>query len=129
MSIQQESTKDAKQLIADLYGCDAGCLDDIHCIQQIIKNVCGCLNTEIVEECYHKFEPVGISAVAVISTSHISIHTWPEYGYAAVDIFSCYEEIPSEILPVLKELFHADETVERLVERRLVRERRGMDGG
>lgn len=49
--------------------------------------VCQCIGAGIVEECYHKFSPMGISAVAVITTSHISIHTWPEYGYAAVDIF------------------------------------------
>lgn len=53
----------------------------------MIHMVCQCIGAGIVEECYHKFSPMGISAVAVITTSHISIHTWPEYGYAAVDIF------------------------------------------
>lgn len=128
MSEKQNHALEAKQLIVDFYGCDEDCLDNIDCIRQIIRTICSRLDTEIVEECYHKFEPIGISAVAVIATSHLSIHTWPEYRYAAVDIFSCYEDIPGEILTVMKELFHADSAREQTVKRSLVRERRIADG-
>jgi S-adenosylmethionine decarboxylase len=47
----------------------------------------------IVEVAFHKFNPYGVSGMVVIAESHLAIHTWPEYGYAAVDIFTCGEEI------------------------------------
>lgn len=119
MDNKQKNNREAKQLIADLYGCDVRCLDNVDEIRQIIRTVCCRIDTEIVEECYHKFEPIGISAVAVISTSHISIHTWPEYDYAAVDIFSCHEDIPGEILSILQELFHAERIEHQIIKRSL----------
>ncbi len=51
----------------------------------------------IVETSFHKFNPFGISGVVVIAESHISIHTWPEYGYAAIDIFTCGEVLKPEV--------------------------------
>lgn len=54
----------------------------------------------------HTFNPHGVSGVAVIAESHISVHTWPELGYAAVDVFTCGDKaIPEEALAVLKDLF------------------------
>ena len=51
----------------------------------------------IVEISFHKFSPFGISGVVVIAESHLSIHTWPEYAYAAVDIFTCGDALKPEI--------------------------------
>jgi S-adenosylmethionine decarboxylase proenzyme len=51
----------------------------------------------VVEEVFHLFNPHGISGVVVIAESHLSIHTWPEYCYAAVDLFTCGEEIKPEL--------------------------------
>ncbi len=47
----------------------------------------------VVEDVFHKFNPHGISGVVVIAESHLAIHTWPEYGYAAVDLFTCGESV------------------------------------
>jgi S-adenosylmethionine decarboxylase proenzyme len=47
----------------------------------------------VVEQVFHKFNPHGVSGVVVISESHLAVHTWPEYGYAAVDVFTCGTEI------------------------------------
>lgn len=109
----------AKQLIVDLYGCHISCIDDENHIRDVIHKVCESIGTGIVEECYHKFMPIGISAVAIITTSHISIHTWPEYGYAAVDIFSCQEDIPGEICRLLADLLKAEQVETRMIERDL----------
>ena len=72
---------------------------------------------EIVEECIHEFEPIGVTYFAVITTSHFSVHTWPEYGYAAVDIFSCTDTVLEGISEMLQELFEAKEVKTQLVER------------
>mgnify|MGYP006373948159 CR=1 FL=1 len=72
---------------------------------------------EIVEECVHRFSPVGITYFAVITTSHFSIHTWPELGYAAVDIFSCSADVPESVAQFLKSAFRASSVRTRMVER------------
>lgn len=96
----------AVQICADLYGC-SNILDDIEAIKKAAHIAIDYVGANIVEECVHKFEPIGITYFAVISTSHFSIHTWPEYGYAAIDIFSCEDKIVDGITQKLKELFSA----------------------
>lgn len=121
MSEKLKIPPQANQLIVDLYDCCSCRFDDMDYIKEVIHTACDLLHTEIVEECYHKFTPIGISAVAVITTSHLSIHTWPEYGYAAVDIFSCQEEIPEKICEVLAKLFEAKQMETRRIKRKIER--------
>ena len=80
-------------------------IDDMGAVTEAAHKAIGYVGANIVEECIHKFEPVGITYFAVISTSHFSIHTWPEYRYAAVDIFSCRDDVADGIAQVLKDLF------------------------
>ena len=47
----------------------------------------------VVEKAFHQFNPHGVSGVVIVAESHLFIHTWPEYGYAAVDIFTCGDSI------------------------------------
>ncbi len=62
----------------------------------------------IVQPVFHHFSPHGVSGVVVIAESHFTIHTWPEYGYCALDIFTCGEQIdPDESLQFMKERFQA----------------------
>lgn len=106
----------AKQLIADLYDCSE-VLDDIDAIKEAAHIAIDYVGANVVEECIHKFEPVGVTYFAIISTSHFSIHTWPEYGYAAIDIFSCKDNVVDGIAQKLQELFGAGRIVFRVVER------------
>ena len=106
----------AIQLIADLYDCSQ-VIDDETAIREAAHKAIAYVGAQIVEECIHKFEPIGVTYFAVISTSHFSIHTWPEYGYAAVDIFSCHDEVVDGISQMLKELFEAEEIKFRSIER------------
>jgi len=108
--------KMAKQLIADLYGCGK-MIDDPDAIRKAAHITIEFVGAEIVEECIHEFEPIGVTYFAVITTSHFSVHTWPEYGYAAVDIFSCTDTVIEGISDKLKELFEAKEIQVRTVER------------
>lgn len=106
----------AVQIVADLYGCK-DILDDLDAIKDVAHKAIDYVGAQIVEECIHKFEPIGITYFSVISTSHFSIHTWPEYGYAAVDIFSCSDKVADDISHMLRELFGAEHIVLRQIER------------
>lgn len=99
----------ASQLLVDLYACDSQIINDMEQVKEIARNMIKEIHSEIVEECCHQFQPIGITYIAVISTSHFSIHTWPEYGYAAVDIFSCDSEVPELVAEKLKAAFGARE--------------------
>ncbi len=110
----------ASQLFVDLYDCDAAVLDDLDRVKMIAREAIRDIQAEIVEECVHKFEPIGITYIAVITTSHFSIHTWPEHNYAAIDIFSCSEQVPEQIAYQLEKAFGAGRRVVREFERKIM---------
>ena len=82
-----------RQILAEFYGCNPDILDDTELIKRILRNAALKSNATIVNSTFHHFSPYGVSGIVVIAESHISIHTWPEYGYAAVDIFTCGDSI------------------------------------
>ena len=116
----------ASQLLIDLYQCNPDIIDNAEQIKSIAHRVIREIDSDIVEECFHKFEPIGITYVAVITKSHFSIHTWPEYGYAAVDIFSCDEQLPDILSSKLQKAFGAGVHKVRSFERDI--EGRGING-
>ncbi len=79
----------AKHFIAELYDCDREILNDVSAVEQALLKGADAAKATIVGHSFHHFSPHGVSGVVIIAESHISIHTWPEYGYAAVDIFTC----------------------------------------
>lgn len=107
----------ASQLFVDLYECNADIIDDIEKIRRIAQDAIHAIGAEVVEECMHKFEPIGVTYIAVITTSHFSIHTWPENRYAAVDIFSCKEEVPERLAEQLKLAFGAGRAMIKRMDR------------
>jgi S-adenosylmethionine decarboxylase len=78
-----------RHILAEIYGCDAAILNDCEVIKEYMVGAALEAGAEIREVTFHKFSPQGVSGVIVISESHLSIHTWPELGYAAVDVFTC----------------------------------------
>ena len=110
----------ARQLIADMYGCCSSVLNDPDTLKETAHQAVRMIGAEIVEECVHRFSPVGITYFAVITTSHFSIHTWPELGYAAVDIFSCSADVPESVAQFLKSAFMASSVRTRMVTRFIV---------
>lgn len=92
----------ALQLLVDFYGCDFNTINDVELLRSLANSVVSNIGSRIVDDCSHIFEPQGITYIAVITKSHFSIHTWPENGYAAVDIFSCDDSLPDEILHELQ---------------------------
>lgn len=78
-----------RQLLIELTGCPGHLLDDEKELEALLILAAKQTGAEVLQVHFHEFEPEGISGVVVISESHLTIHTWPEYGYAAVDIFTC----------------------------------------
>ena len=79
-------------IIMDLYGCDADKLDDVNYIKEVLEKAAAAAGATIVQTVMHRYLPQGITGVCLVQESHLSIHTWPEYGFAAVDIFMCGKE-------------------------------------
>jgi len=92
-------------LIVDLY--EAERLDDIDHIDATLRHCVAAAGATMLHIHLHHFQPNGVSGVAVLAESHISIHTWPEASYAAVDIFMCGKADPDACIPVLREAFGA----------------------
>ena len=76
-------------LLLDLKECNSKLLDDMQYLRQIMISVANEAGATVVGEKFHKFSPHGVTGIVAIAESHICLHTWPEYNYAAVDIFSC----------------------------------------
>jgi S-adenosylmethionine decarboxylase proenzyme len=68
-------------------------LNDVGKIKGLMDEAAAVSGASIVESIFHRYSPHGVSGVVVIEESHLAIHTWPEYGYAAVDLFTCGEEV------------------------------------
>lgn len=82
-----------RHILADFYGCQVKDMNDTKYIQTCMHNAAIKANATIVQEDFHKFSPWGVSGVIVIQESHLTIHTWPEYSYASVDLFTCGEKV------------------------------------
>ena len=78
-----------EHIIIELYGCPASLLANRQEIEKLMKASAKSMGANIVESTFHHFAPLGISGVVLIKESHLTIHTWPEHAYAAVDIFTC----------------------------------------
>lgn len=81
-------------LLAEYLGCDPHLLDDVARIERLMTRAAVAAGTTIVRTLFHPFTPHGVSGVVVIMESHLSIHTWPESGYAAVDFYTCGDGDP-----------------------------------
>ena len=98
-----------RHVLLELYDCDAEVLKDLEKVREEMVEAARRAQATIVTVTFHEFNPFGISGVVVISTSHLSIHTWPEYRYAAVDIFSCGEVVqPQAAIDHLTQVFSAE---------------------
>jgi S-adenosylmethionine decarboxylase len=82
-----------KHLLLELKGCDKEVLNDIGFLRESLLAAAGEAGATVLGESFHQFNPQGVSGVVIIAESHICIHTWPEYGYAAADIFTCGDAV------------------------------------
>lgn len=84
-------------LLVELRDCNPEILKDLGRVKDALVSAAKEARATIIDVSFHEFNPFGISGMVVIAESHLSIHTWPEYGYAAVDIFTCGDIIKPEV--------------------------------
>lgn len=104
--------------LINLYGCNPLRLDDQSFIRETLELACHTGKLNILNMMLHKFEPQGVTAIALLSESHISIHTWPENKTAACDVYTCGETAePQLVVEYLKEIFGAEESKVEYIKR------------
>jgi len=85
---------EGKHIIMDVSGCKPELLNNLELLKEVLKEAAEHANATVLNVAFHHFAPQGVSGVVVISESHFSIHTWPEYGYAALDFYTCGDANP-----------------------------------
>lgn len=87
--MQKENKPLGRHVIAEFYGCNSQKINDLNFVKDSLKKAVDLSHSTLVDVLCHEFSPQGITGIALIMESHLSIHTWPENGYVAVDFFSC----------------------------------------
>lgn len=104
--------------LVDYYHCDEKKLNEALFVRTALLEAAKISKATIVSDAFHSFSPQGVSGVVVIAESHISIHTWPEIGYASVDVYTCSDKMdPQAAIDFLKECFHAEKVHQQMIER------------
>ncbi len=75
--------------LAEFFDCDKSKIDDLPFMEKVMIEATALSGSRMIKPFFHQFSPHGISGVIVIAESHFAVHTWPEHGYAAIDLFSC----------------------------------------
>ena len=115
-----------RQIMVELYDCDPALLNDVEFVRCEMEQAAVQCGATVVENVIHQFNPHGISGVVLIAESHLTIHTWPEYGYAALDLFTCGEEIDPEIaFDHLERKFNAGSTSQIEMRRGIIKTKSG----
>jgi len=100
-----------RHLLLELFDCDTDAINNVEGVKGALIEAAKRAQATIVDVLFHEFNPFGVSGVVVIAESHLTIHTWPEYRYAAVDIFSCGDTLQPEVAAnYLVEQFGAERT-------------------
>ncbi|MFC1566391.1 adenosylmethionine decarboxylase [bacterium] len=97
-----------KHLIVELYDCNHKSITDVKSVEKIMVEAAQTTDAHIVDVIFHSFNPFGVSGVIVIAESHLAIHTWPEYNYASIDIYTCGDIVdPWKAFNYMEKMFKA----------------------
>ena len=117
-STDEKLSHQSKHLLLELYRCDCEKLNDESFLRCTLNKAAKLANATVLNLISNKFEPQGVTAIALLAESHISIHTWPESNYSAVDIFTCGQNMLPELAgQYLIEALNAEEHSLRVIER------------
>nr|WP_201764263.1 adenosylmethionine decarboxylase [Halalkalibacterium ligniniphilum] len=86
-----------RHVIAELWGCEVEKLNNMNYIEQVFVDAALKAGAEVREVAFHKFAPQGVSGVVIISESHLTIHSFPEHGYASIDVYTCGDRIDPNV--------------------------------
>lgn len=103
-----------RHVISELWGCHFETLNDMEQIERIFVDAALESGAEVREVAFHKFAPQGVSGVVIISESHLTIHSFPEHGYASIDVYTCGDLDPNIAADFIAEKLGAEtrETIE-----------------
>jgi S-adenosylmethionine decarboxylase len=97
-----------RHIILEMWGCQN--LESVEVAEQALREMVVALDVNLLDLKVYPFSPVGVTGMAIVSESHLVIHTWPEYGYAAVDIFTCgAPRDPQAAVGVLRSLYQPEQ--------------------
>ncbi len=98
-----------RHVISELWGCNTEKLNDMKFIEETFVDAALRSGAEVREVAFHKFAPHGVSGVVIISESHLTIHSFPEHGYASIDVYTCGDRIdPNVAANFIAEALEAD---------------------
>jgi len=100
-----------RHVLIELNDCNKDLINDIEYLRTTLSEVARQIGATVIKDTFYQFTPQGVSGVVLIAESHISVHTWPEYNYAAVDVFTCGEVIePRNAVKLLAERLKSKST-------------------
>lgn len=102
-----------RHLLAELYGCSFERLDDLDLLTEVTLDAVARSGATILSHHFRRFQPQGVTGVVIIAESHLSLHTWPEHGYAGIDYFTCGDQIDIHLAVDLLEAALAPHHAER----------------
>ena len=115
---ENELVYKSKHFLLELYKCDYEKLNDESFLRCSLNNAAKLANATVLNLISNKFEPHGVTAIALLAESHLSIHTWPEVNYSAVDIFTCGQKMRPDIsCKYLIQALMAEEHLLRVINR------------
>jgi len=84
-----------KHTIIDLFDCNREKINDIKLLEDLLLRAAKAAKATVIKSHFHKFSPQGVSGTVIIAESHFNLHSWPEHGYVALDLFTCGKELDS----------------------------------
>ena len=118
LSNDEKYSHQSKHLLLELYKCDYEKLNDESFLRCTLNRAAKLAKATVLNLISNKFEPQGVTAIGLLAESHISIHTWPESNYSAVDIFTCGQNMLPELASkYLIEALKAEEHFLRVIDR------------
>ena len=115
---EKKLVNNSKHFLLELYKCDYEKLNDESFLRCTLNNAAKLANATVLNLISNKFEPQGVTAIALLAESHISIHTWPEAHYSVVDIFTCGQNMKPDIsCKYLIDALMAEEHLLRIINR------------
>lgn len=106
-----------KHYLLNLYECSITLLDNEFFLCDMIENAAEASGAHVLQTMSHQFDPQGVTAISLLAESHISIHTWPEKGQAAVDVFTCGDSEPKIACDIIVEQLKAKDFTLEFIER------------
>ena len=104
-------------ILVDLFGVDPTVLDDEEALRNCLLNASKAMKATVLGSLSYRFQPFGVTALVSLAESHISMHTWPESGYAAVDIYTCGSLNPGDAMEYIEQTLKPKTSAKTTVQR------------